>query len=566
MLSLRRVFLDYDLGLLRIIAGLWGVELAARDARAAADELAEALLRPDAAREVLDSLPPEARAALENLLAAGGRLPVAQFTRQFGEVRPMGPARRDREQAWLAPASPVEALWYRGLIGRAFAEARPTPQEFFFVPSDLAPLLPQPTPAPPAVPGEAVPAPESPLIAGSAIVDDTCTALAYLQNEKASLPLQDKHRAALGGVLLQPASLEFILHLIAHLGLAVGTPFKPQAAQARPFLEAPRAQQHQRLAETWQTDPTWNDLTHVEGLIAEAITPPNDPLAARQAILSLLAQIPIGEWWSLESFALAMKDRAPDFQRPAGDYDSWYIRDTATGEYLRGFENWDRVDGALIRHIICGPMHWLGLVSIGTASTDHGRGAEERGGGGESFQLTRAARALLHGARWPADSPPGKIIIRADGALAIPRGVNSYDRFTAARFTDWESPEADRAEVTTYHYRISACSLARARDQSVAVRHILAFLNKAGENPVPKSLVAALERWEVAGTEAVFDEMMVLRVKSADIIERLNASPKTRRCLGETLGPLAVEVKRADWEKLREAMVEMGMLADSKNV
>lgn len=560
MLSLHRVFLDYDLGLLRIIAGRWGVELTAGDARAAAAELATVLLRPQAVREIYDELPPDVRAPLEHLLAAGGRLPVAQFTRQFGEVRPMGPARRDREQPWLAPASPVETLWYRGLIGRAFAEARPTPQEYFFVPSDLIPFLPQPAPAPPVAPGEAAPEPDSPRIAGSAMVDDACTALAYLQNEKANLPSHEKHRAALAGHLLQPDSLDFLLHLITRLDLATGAPLKPNPPQARSFLDGPRSQQHQRLAETWQTDPTWNDLAHAEGLIVEEITPPNDPLGARQAILSLLAQVPIGEWWSLESFALALKDRAPDFQRPAGDYDSWYIRDAATGEYLRGFDNWARVDGALIRYVICGPMHWLGLVDVGDDDRMAEQGSGEAGGQGRAFLLTRAARALLHGTQWPADPAAGKIIVRADGTLEVPRAVNAYDRFTAARFTEWEGAEADGVESGMYHYRISAGSLARAKEQGVAVRHVLAFLNKTAVNPVPKSLVAALDRWEQAGTEAVFDDMIVLRVKSPEIIERLNASPKTKNYLGETLGPLAVEVKRADWEKLRAAMVEMGLL------
>src|SRR5579859_5992190 len=39
----------------------------------------------------------------------------------------------------------------------------------------------------------------------------------------------------------------------------------------------------------------------------------------------------------------AVKEEEPDFQRPAGNYDSWYIRDAQSGEYLRGFESWDRV-------------------------------------------------------------------------------------------------------------------------------------------------------------------------------------------------------------------------------
>ena len=34
------------------------------------------------------------------------------------------------------------------------------------------------------------------------------------------------------------------------------------------------------------------------------------------------------------------------------------------GDYLRGFSTWDEVDGALVRFLITGPMHWLGLVDL----------------------------------------------------------------------------------------------------------------------------------------------------------------------------------------------------------
>ena len=58
----------------------------------------------------------------------------------------------------------------------------------------------------------------------------------------------------------------------------------------------------------------------------------------------------------------AVHQQQPDFQRPAGDYDSWFLRDQQSGEFLRGFEHWDEVDGALLRYLICGPLHWLGGV------------------------------------------------------------------------------------------------------------------------------------------------------------------------------------------------------------
>lgn len=48
-------------------------------------------------------------------------MPLASFSRQFGEIRPLGPAAREREQPHLRPLNGWW-LWYRGWLGRAFAK------------------------------------------------------------------------------------------------------------------------------------------------------------------------------------------------------------------------------------------------------------------------------------------------------------------------------------------------------------------------------------------------------------------------------------------------------------
>src|SRR5574341_55906 len=160
MPSLEYVLRDYDPALLKIIAGLWGVELRAPNQREAAEELAAQMLQPELAREIGGALPAEARDALE-MLQREGRTPLAQFTRRHGELRAMGPARRDREQPWQNAPSTTETLWYRGLIASAFFDDGKGPQEFFFVPDDLRPLLPAHTTAPlsSSPPGQPLPPP-----------------------------------------------------------------------------------------------------------------------------------------------------------------------------------------------------------------------------------------------------------------------------------------------------------------------------------------------------------------------------------------------------------------------
>ena len=101
---------QYDLGFLRIVAQLWGVELEGGDVRQAAPNLASALRDPELVAEVIEALPSQASAALQDLLKNDGRLPWVRFARRYGEVREMGPGRRDREKPYQQPVSPAEAL------------------------------------------------------------------------------------------------------------------------------------------------------------------------------------------------------------------------------------------------------------------------------------------------------------------------------------------------------------------------------------------------------------------------------------------------------------------------
>ena len=43
---------------------------------------------------------------------------------------------------------------------------------------------------------------------------------------------------------------------------------------------------------------------------------------------------------------------------------SWFIRREGSEQYLRGFAHWEAVEGELLRYMIAGPLHWLGVTDI----------------------------------------------------------------------------------------------------------------------------------------------------------------------------------------------------------
>ncbi|MEK7788239.1 MAG: helicase-associated domain-containing protein, partial [Chloroflexota bacterium] len=403
--------------------------------------------------------------------------------------------------------------------------------------------------SPEVSPAEAIAPTESPAAqpASSAIVDDAVTVLAAIQLGR---PLADH----LSPHLRLPA-LELIPALLADLNLlnppeglkpSGGLRLNPEPAKI--FLRGSRGEQLRQLAEAWRDSKTWNDLWHVPTLRAEPGAWANDPLATRAFVIRLCADLPVGEWRSLESFVAYTREHHPDFQRPAGDYDSWYIRDAGSGEYLRGFEHWDKVDGALLRYLVRGPLHWLGLV--------------DKSEDADAFRLTRVFATFAGQAEWEIVDKPKPMIARGDGVLLVSRSANRYDRFQAARIGEWLAP-GSLAGDDAYSYRLTGNSLQAAARQGITARHITAFLRRACER-VPEHLLEAVERWGRNGVEVRAGRMLVLRLSSPDLLDVLRRSPQASRYLGEQLGSTAIEVK--NWEKLREAMIELGLAAEFSTV
>jgi XPB/Ssl2-like helicase family protein len=243
----------------------------------------------------------------------------------------------------------------------------------------------------------------------------------------------------------------------------------------------------------------------------------------------------------------AVKERQPDFQRPAGDYDSWYIRDAAGGQFLRGFENWERVDGALVRWLIEQPLAWLGAVEVAPSV--------------RAFRLTPLGAALLGLAGWPEAPDALPLAVNADGLIRAPALASGYDRFQLARISDWLSPETEAGLV--YPYRLTPAALARAAQKGISAGRVVAFLERAAAGqPALPALAAALRRWEVHGAEAGLRESLVLRLSSPELLESLRRAPQVANLLGESLGPKVVEVRPANLEALRQALAELGILLD----
>jgi XPB/Ssl2-like helicase family protein len=535
--------LKQDIGHLRIIAELWGLELDSTDSDGALEELSVALLKPGQLAELIDALSADANSALNALVSSGGRIPWPMFTRKYGDIREAGAGKRDREKLYLQPTSATEILFYRGLLARAFFDTKKGPQEFAYIPDDLLKLIGNAlNPAGDA--GENVPkddretedATASPLgraaspgekgqeiLANDSILDDAATLLAALRLN-IELP-ETRIPTNVLQALLQSADLI--------------KESRPQPEPVKAFLEAPRPEALVLIQNAWIESKTFNELRLMPGIICEGEWN-NEPQETREFLLNLLDAIPEGKWWSLNAFIRDIKQKYADFQRPAGDYDSWFIKKEPDGQYLRGFSSWDQVDGALIKFFITNILYWLGQVDLCIAED-----AIEP----TSFRVLNSQSHLTN-------KEDKKINISSQGLITVHRLTPRAVRYQVSRFCEWDNSKED-----VYRYRISTNSLTKAKEQGLKVEHLLALLSRHSDSGIPPALMKALKRWEANGTEARVQTQVILKVSRPEVLEEMRKS-KAAKFLGEVLSPTTVIVKSGAIQKVMEALTELGLLTE----
>ena len=561
MRTLLPTLLDYDPGLVEIIANRWDVDLDGLDRRTAAETLTNTMLDPDYAAAEWARLSDAERGALQMLLStADHRMTQAQYSRLFGELRQMGQGRRDREKPHLNPVGVAEVLYYRGLVALAIDQGRGGAESFVYVPSDLAAVLPAHETGfnldqPPDWSAVEAGTPAQVIPANTTLVDDMTTLLAFLRMNPVPAEPEALHAQvsdALADSWLSDgysAWVALLLALASGSGLATnqGGQFVPVAAHARRWLEDTRPRQVRALAQAWRDSTLFNDLWYTPGLVPENTGWRNEPVLARETVLDFLKMVQPDDWWPIADLIAQVKAEDADFQRPGGDYASWYIRDAATGEYLRGFESWDQVDGALLHFILTGPMHWLGLMDVGD--------------GGRLARLTVYGRAICEVAEWPDPAEESaRPELQNDGTILASRLVSRYERFQLARFTEW-GPPGD-----PYVYAITAMSLQQAARQELPLDAIRAFLRRTSGADLPAPIEDILQQFEqTRDAEVRLTQGVVLRAPTEEMFQVILETPELRRYLGAPLGPQAVFVRADQADDLAAALRQRGILVEFEN-
>jgi hypothetical protein len=530
---------EYEQDVLGMIAEQWGFDVDFIGKEISADEIAARMQNKVAAGDMLEALSESEKEAFRALYKHQGKIKWDGFARKYGQIREMGAIPRKRERPDRNPVSAAEHLFYFGMLGRAFFKDKNGLEEYAYLPDEWIEKFPFPGSRNDKQIGLPVQSGKSIRVCkwSDGIVQHATTLLAELRKSN-ELPPR---------FLKNPEAPVSFLHAILIESKMIGENNRLDTEKIRAFLKLSQPQAFLFLFQLYRDSVEINELTYFDDLEIEGGWK-NNPKQFRESILSLLGNMPAQEWVRLEDLISWVHANQPDLLRSAGEYDALLIKNTVSGEYLRGFENWNSVEGIFIRFWISGPAVWMGLVETGVPYKEP-----------ENIYLRVSSHAetLLAGDVPLYDASTKKIFyIEKSGRIVIQRSFPLDIRYQIARFCDLIQADAQK-----YIYQVTPGSLAGLTKQGLKPSQLIKLLQKYGRKPVPANIIVAVQRWQKNKIEAEIQEACLLEVQAGGIIEKLINSPVSSYILAQ-INETTIKITREGIPFIRSALLELGIFSD----
>jgi hypothetical protein len=606
---LREAIANSTLSDLRAIATLLGI---AGAATATKGELLEQLMAPlgsaAALTALVRTLNPDEHLVLEALIGEAGSVEAGPFQAYFGEIRrgptpplpvevrapqpaplrprfgepwtnsapsaqrsllpqPGGPqpqasaaqiSKRDsadpgpaRPEFWRQPASPLESLWYKGLVfqmGISYAQT-------IFLPSDVLPILAplvaanRPVVSLDALPGDFHPAPLPDLLG------DLLQVLLLLKHEPIR-PVREwrfpkrtlvalNNRISVSQPDMASVSDESeapyinLLHrLLLDLGLVsdTGTRIAPTVDTARWFQKG-------RLEQTKEVWTLLRDRILLEEASAARVNmfiSLDRVAAARGMVIKLIATCPPDKWVSLSSLSEKVRHDYPQLLRGWQRGTAHVFRED-DGRLITVTASWDLLEGAFIKEVVSRTLNWFGLVQMDES--------------GVAFRLSPAGAAVLGGVTSPpAALPPRPIVVQPNFEILAHAEAGQADIYRLEDFADL----LKRDLVSTYS--LTQNSLRRSLEAGDNVEAALDFLQKASGREVPQNVAYTLREWAARYGQIEMRHLSVLTTKNEAQLKELLAHSRLKLPVAEHLGPQAVALETGEVRRLIGTLRRLGFM------
>ena len=132
------------------------------------------------------------------------------------------------------------------------------------------------------------------------------------------------------------------------------------------------------------------------------------------------------------------------------------------------------------------------------------------------------------------------------------------ERFTDPLAPSLRGPSLASPEPCSYHLTVG--SLGRALARGIHVEQVLSFLQQASERPVPANVVGQLRLWAGHLGQVQLEEVILLRVKSEQVLKELSVLPETRSLIARVLSPTSALVRKQDLPRLQKELRTLGYL------
>ncbi|MBU1879786.1 MAG: helicase-associated domain-containing protein, partial [Chloroflexi bacterium] len=311
----------------------------------------------------------------------------------------------------------------------------------------------------------------------------------------------------------------------------------------------PVSQQVADLWQCWYAATIWDDLRHVSSLrVKQTPSHPlvvHDPAAVRRRALTVLARVLApGAWVPLTDAVDAVSEHDPAFLRHP-ESARWEICDAATGRDLAPARYWDLVEGALLRFLLTGPLHWLGCISLGYDAD-----------GVLAFcALTPLGAHLLGLSETPwLPSAPEPLVIQPNFEVVAPFHADLGAVLRLERLAELVQDGPARV------YRLTRDRFRAALDAGASPQALLAFLTDAGAAPLPQNVAYTLREWAGQYGRVRLELATLLRVDDEILMRELESSRRLAPLLGEALSGTTHAVAAENVEALAARLREDGYM------
>ena len=398
-------------------------------------------------------------------------------------------------------------------------------------------------------------------------------------------PLNDEAITHLAPIAGSDERLVFIYHLSIAAGLLQpGSPVQAWREVREQFLRHNTAEQWAILCRAYFDMMTWSELwlalgerPHLQLKRTKAYYSPSHPqellyknLALfRQQVLQLLACLPDDRWVTLRAVTDNLAVIWPRFDGWAWSHTryggnmrpSWFLAQNGRSlDTANNKADWNMAQGEFIKHLIQGPLHWLGLADL---SLNYGQLTAFRLHGLADLYWDKTAAPTMPGA---AISQPTDKLDEAQtavSAITITDTTITVDPTAiSAKAHDYLDNIAILAEATTsrFVYRLYAPAAHQAFEAGQTLDQILENWDKLLAIPIPTAIQEQLTAWwQAYGQVRLYENVTVIEfgddyalaeMKSATSLEKhliAEISPRLILIPEQSIDILVAELEKAGY-------------------